>query len=133
MMSLKTWAWVFAVVFILVGILGFVPGITSNGHLLGIFEVDALHNVIHLLSGIVALVVAMGSMKWQKLYFQVFGVVYAVVTVVGFAMGGSILGLFMVNMADNVLHLAIALVSLWLGFAMKEKPMMSAAPMGGTM
>jgi hypothetical protein len=47
-------------------------------------------------------------------------VVYGLVTILGFVMGGDILGLFMVNAADNLLHLVIALVALYAGFIMKE-------------
>lgn len=118
----------FGIVFILVGVLGFIPGITSNGMLLGIFEVDALHNVIHLLSGIIALLCA-GSMKGAKTYFKIFGVVYALVTVLGFLGSGSVLGLIMVNGADNVLHLLIAIIALALGFGGPKKSMPQAAPM----
>jgi hypothetical protein len=123
----QTLAWVFGAVFVLVGVLGFVPGITSDGHLLGIFEVDTLHNVIHLLSGVAALAAAWG-MYSARVYFKVFGVVYALVTVLGFIMGGSILGLIMVNMADNILHLAIAIVALYAGFWLKEGGGMDTRP-----
>lgn len=114
------WAKVFGIVFLAVGILGFVPGITSNGHLLGIFEVDALHNVIHLLSGIIALVVAFRSDMAARMYFKVFGVIYLIVTIVGFVHGSSVLGLIGVNMADNLLHLVISVLALWIGFGMKS-------------
>ncbi len=116
----KTLAYVFAAVFLLVGVLGFVPGVTTNGHLLGIFDVSPIHNVIHLLSGIAALgfAMAMGE-KGAKLYFQVFGVVYALVTVIGFVQQTTVLGLIGVNMADNLLHLAISAVALYAGFGMK--------------
>jgi Domain of unknown function (DUF4383) len=58
------------VVFLLVGVLGFIPGITTNfgdlsfaGHnsaarLLGLFQVSILHNIVHLLFGIAGLVMA---------------------------------------------------------------------------
>ncbi len=115
----QTLAWVFGVVLTLVGVLGFVPGITSDGMLLGIFSVDGLHNIIHLVSGLAALAAAWGM--WNaRLYFQVFGVVYGLVTVVGFLQGDTVLGLIGVNMADNVLHLLIAAVALYAGFGMKE-------------
>ena len=119
-------AWVFAAVFVLVGVLGFVPGITTDGHLLGIFEVSTLHNIIHLATGIVAALVASSTEK-STLFFKVFGVVYALVTVVGFVQGNTVLGLIGVNLADNLLHLAIAAVALYVGFVYKEaqsSPMM---------
>ena len=126
-------AWIFGVVFVAIGVLGFVPGITSGGMLLGIFMVDGLHNIIHILSGLLALAAVWG-MYSPRLYFQIFGVVYALVTVLGFV-GGSVLGLFMTNMADNLLHLVIAAVALYAGFMMKESSMApsSAMGMGATM
>lgn len=119
----------FGIVFILIGILGFIPGVTdADGMLLGIFQVDALHNVIHLLSGIVALLCA-GSHAGAKSYFKIFGVIYALVTILGFVGGGNVLGLIMVNGADNVLHLVIAVVALALGFGGPKKSLSQSAPM----
>ena len=119
---IQTLAWVFGVVLTLVGVLGFVPGITSDMMLLGIFHVDGLHNIIHIVSGLAALAAAWGM--WSaRMYFQVFGVVYGLVTVIGFLQGDTVLGIIGVNMADNVLHLLIAAVALYAGFGMKEEMM----------
>ena len=115
----------FGVVFIAIGLLGFVPAVTPDMHLLGIFHVDAVHNVIHLASGVVALLAA-SSARYAKLYFQVFGVVYGIVAVGGFlpflSFGDDmkLLGLTHMNLADNLLHVAIAGASLYLGFVYKE-------------
>lgn len=117
---LQKLALTFGIILTAVGVLGFVPGITSDGTLLGIFEVDVLHNIIHLLSGLLALGAARGMGLSPRRYFQVFGVVYAVVTIAGFLQGETVLGLIGVNMADNVLHLAIAAVALYAGFGMKD-------------
>lgn len=127
-MSTQKLAKLFGVVFLAIGILGFVPGITSDGYLLGIFEVDTIHNIIHILSGIFALIFAKDAMK-AKLYFKVFGVVYAVVTIVGFLHGSSVLGLIGVNLADNLLHLAIAVVALIVGFGGSSHEAAPVAPM----
>ena len=123
-------AWVFGVVLTLVGVLGFVPGLTSGDMLLGIFMVGGLHNIVHLVTGLATLAAAWG-MYSSRLYFQVFGVVYALVTVIGFVQGDTVLGLIAVNMADNVLHLVIAAVALYAGFAMKQE--MAVGGMQGAM
>lgn len=129
-------AWVFGIVFVAVGVLGYVPGITSDGMLLGLFMVDGLHNIIHLVSGLAALAAAWGLYS-SRLYFQAFGVVYALVTVLGFIGGGSVLGIIMVNTADNLLHLVIAAAALYFGFAVKSAsapmPMAAASMPGSTM
>jgi len=123
-------AWVFAVVFLAVGVLGFVPGVTSNGHLLGIFEVDTLHNIIHLVSGLVFVYAAMSGASMTKMVFKVFGVIYAIVAVVGLVQGDTVLGLISTNMADHILHVVLAVVLLYVGFGMKgEKKMMSEPSM----
>ena len=117
---IKTFGIIFAVVFILIGILGFIPVLAPGGKLLGLFEVDALHNIVHLLSGILAgAAVLSGDIKYMKLYFQIFGIVYALVTILGFVLSGN-LYFMMVNMADNILHLVIAAASLYIGFGLKE-------------
>lgn len=126
-MSPQKLAKIFGAVFVVIGIAGFIPGITMNGHLLGIFEVDPIHNVIHLLSGIVAFVMATGDMGARK-FFRIFGIVYGLVTVLGFVNGASILGIFGVNMADNLLHLAITVIALMIGYGGKKSMPMASAP-----
>ena len=110
----------FGVILVLIGVLGFIPGVTTDGELLGIFHVDTVHNVIHLLTGIIALMCAK-SYGASKGYFKIFGVVYGLVTIIGFLGSGSILGLFSVDGADNVLHLVITVVALALGFGGPKK------------
>jgi hypothetical protein len=125
---LKKIAVAFGVVFLVVGVLGFVPALTPEGHLLGLFHVNALHNVVHLASGAVALWAGLTSESNSKLYFQIFGVVYALVAVLGFVYGEEpILGLIANNMADNWLHVAIAAAALYLGFVMKPGPVKATA------
>lgn len=112
-MNATTLARIFGVVFVAIGVLGFVPGITTDGSLLGIFEVNALHNLIHIITGVAALAMAGSS---AKMFFKVFGVVYLLVTIIGFLQGDTVLGLIGVNMADNLLHLVIAGAALYFGF-----------------
>jgi len=124
--TIATW---FGVVLILVGILGFIPGVTNSDHmLLGIFHVNTAHNIIHLLSGIIALWTGMTSAAYAKLYFQIFGVVYALVAILGFVAGtNDVLGFIANNMADTWLHVVIAVVALFVGFGTKEEEMVKAA------
>ena len=114
----KTAAVLFGIVFLLVGILGFVPAVTKDEMLLGIFHVNTAHNVVHLLSGAVALFAGMTSVGASRVYFKIFGLVYAAVAVMGFLNPGDtmLLGLISNNTADTWLHVGIAAVSLLLGF-----------------
>ncbi len=108
---------VFGAVLLVVGLLGFVPALTPDGNLLGLFHVNAVHNLIHILSGVAALAAGFSGYKNSKLYFQVFGVIYAVVAVLGVFYGDNdILGLVAHNMADLLLHIVIAGTALTLGF-----------------
>lgn len=114
---LRTIAKVFGVVFIAVGLLGFVPAFTPDGHLLGIFEVNTVHNLIHLASGIVALLAGFSGYGASRTYFQVFGVVYGLVTLLGFMYGEDpILGIVAHNTADIFLHIVITAAALFFGF-----------------
>ena len=94
------------------------PNYTPNGLLLGYFEVDNMHNFVHIVSGVFALLAA-ASARYAKLYFQVFGIIYAVVTISGFWRAGD-LYVMHVNMADNFLHLVIAVIAFYLGFIFKS-------------
>lgn len=113
-------------VFLLVGVLGFIPGITTNygslgfaGHgsealLLGIFQVSILHNIVHLLYGVagVALARTHGQAKAYLLYG---GVVYLVLWLYGLLIGQDTPANFIpVNTADNWLHLILGLAMIGL-------------------
>src|SRR5687768_7361779 len=114
-------ATVFGAVFLLVGVLGFVPGITENGHLLGIFHVNPAHNFVHIATGIGAIACGMAGPYAAQMFFRIFGVIYGLVAVLGFMMGDRpIFGLISNNLADALLHTAIAAVSLYLGFAFRD-------------
>jgi len=114
---MKKFAIAFGLIFLLVGILGFIPGVTKEEHLLGIFHVNAAHNVVHLLTGAVALACGMASAHASLLFFRTFGVVYGLMALLGFVGGDrAILGIISNNVADSWLHSAVAAVSLLVGF-----------------
>ena len=118
---LKTVAIIFGAAFLAAGVLGFVPGITTDQMLLSLFHVNAAHNVVHMLSGVIALWAGLTSTGASRLYFRVFGVVYALVTLLGLYVGnGMLLGMIANNMADVGLHFVIAVAALVLGFVYKE-------------
>ena len=106
-------------VFLLVGVLGFIPGITTNysdlqfaGHhsdakLIGIFEVSVLHNIVHLLFGVAGLAMAR-TWPSARNYLIGGGVIYLVLFVYGLIVGeGSKANFVPVNSADNWLHLVL--------------------------
>jgi hypothetical protein len=102
---------VLGAVLVLVGVLGFV----LPSPLLGIFEVNTLHNVIHLASGALTLIAAMQGIGAMRLWGRIFGLVYVLVGIIGFVMP-DMFGLMHLNMADNLLHLGLAAIFLYVGF-----------------
>jgi hypothetical protein len=118
---LKKAAVFFGIVFVIVGALGFVPAAAPHGHLLGVFHVNTFHNLVHILTGIVAIIAGSSSEHGARLFFRIFGLIYGLVAVLGFFHGDRpIFGILANNMADVWLHVAIAAVSLILGFAVRE-------------
>ena len=118
--------YVIGVVFILAGILGF-----FQDPVLGILDVDLIHNIIHLATGILALVFTSQGEAQGRKFFLIFGIVYALVTVLGFVTGeGKILGLVSVNAADNYFHLVVTIVFLVIGL---KKPATSGGAMSPNM
>lgn len=125
---LKSLATLVGVVFLVVGVLGFVPAASTNGLLFGVFHVNVWHNVVHIATGLAALSAGCGCCKlctvdnWTpKTFFQVFGVIYGVVALLGFWYGSAdILGFVANSFADSVLHAVVGVVSLYLGFLYKE-------------
>ena len=115
---MKRAAQIVGVLFLIAGIAGFIPALSPNGMLFGLFAVNGLHNIVHIGSGILALAMAFGTDATARTYFRIIGVVYALVTVLGFVAGrdGLLMGVAM-NRADNVLHLLFAVAFLYLGFA----------------
>lgn len=96
------------------GVAGFLPQFRLNDLLFGQFEVNNLHNVIHIGLGILAIISAM-STGLTRLYFQLLGLFAAIVAIFGFVHNGDLI-IMHVNMADNILHIAIAIIALMLGF-----------------
>ena len=101
------------VVLTLVGIAGF-----FMGDMVLIFEVNTIHNIVHIGSGILALWAATAGK--ERMFLLAFGIVYALVAAVGFLQGGDIFGLFHANTADNYLHAAIAVVCIVVGTSKKK-------------
>ncbi len=114
-------------VFLLVGILGFIPGLTQNydsmtfanheseAKLLGIFQVNILHNLVHGLFGIVGLVMAR-TLAGARVFLVWGGVIYLVLWIYGLVIDlDSPANFVSINTADNWLHLSLGVGMLALG------------------
>jgi hypothetical protein len=123
----RTAAMAVGAVFILVGVLGFIPGITSSysslsfaGHtsdakLIGLFQVSILHNIVHLLFGIVGLAMARRTESAIS-YLIGGGVIYLVLWIYGLLVGAESTANFVpVNTADDWLHFVLGLGMIGLG------------------
>ncbi|MFE1664570.1 DUF4383 domain-containing protein [Microbacterium sp. P02] len=116
-------ATIFGAVYLLVGALGFaVTGgvsfiATEGGLLLGIFEVNPLHNIAHLLIGAALLIAGLSSVVAAKTVNSLIGAVYLLLGVVGFFLVGTDLNVLALNTPDHFLHLASAIVLLGTGLA----------------
>ena len=130
----QVYSLVFGFALTLAGILGFFytadfstgaeaaqPG--SSDALIGLFDVNGWHNVVHLLSGLTGLALA-GSWAGARLFAWGFGLVYLLVTAIGFILGDghAILGLVIVNTEDNFLHLAISVLGIMAALATPSAP-----------
>ena len=112
----KKFVMALGVIFVVIGLLGFV-----NDPVLGLFEVDVVHNLVHLVSGILAFRFAAKGEMMAKKFARIFGVVYGLVAVLGLVLPGeTLLGLLEVNFADDLLHVAIAALFLYVGFGVKS-------------
>ena len=120
----QVWALTLGTVLVLVGIVGFLVepsfgvGDDAQRGTLILFDINGWHNVVHLLSGIVGLAMA-GTAAKARLYAIGYGIVYVLVTILGFAVGdgGLLLSLIPINTADNLLHLAVAVSGIAIGLA----------------
>ena len=119
----QTVARLVGIVFLLVGIAGFIPGITTNlydglefagdngnAELLGLFQVSVLHNIVHALFGIGILMAA--TPQGARTFLLGSGAIYIVLFVLGILGGGDWVP---INDADNWLHLALGVGLVALG------------------
>ncbi|GEB46279.1 membrane-bound ClpP family serine protease [Microbacterium testaceum] len=126
-------ATVFGAVYLLVGLLGFaVTGgvgfiATQGGLLLGIFEVNPLHNIAHLLIGAALLVAGLANARAAKGVNTTVGAVYLLLGIVGFFLVGTAANILALNVPDHFLHLASAVVLLGVGLGTERNVPRTAA------
>ena len=125
---LRTAARVVGIVFVIVGIAGFIPGITENapgdfmgenspGSLLHVFQTGILHNLVHLLFGVVGIVM---SRTWSgsRTFLLGGGVIYLVLWLVGMF---SAMDWLPADVTDHWLHFGLGLGMVALGFVLSRR------------
>ena len=113
-METKTASLIIGVIFLLVGLLGFIPNPLFGEHD-ALFHTDTVHNMVHIVSGVLFLVFALFVPQSASLFMKIFGVIYFLLGVMGLLNIGSegtttLLGFLHVNGADNYLHIALGVI-----------------------
>ena len=113
-METKTASLIIGVIFLLVGLLGFIPNPLFGKHD-ALFHTDTVHNMVHIVSGVLFLVFALFVPQSAALFMKIFGVIYFLLGVMGLLNIGSegtttLLGFLHVNGADNYLHIALGVI-----------------------
>lgn len=134
-MTTRMFALIYGIVFLIVGIAGFVPGLVEapdlarqqleveqgHGHLFGLFPVNVLHNIVHLLFGIWG-VIAYRSAGAAVSYARWVAILYGVLTVFGFIPGlQTLFGLVPLYGNDIWLHALLALVAAYFGWVHRDR------------
>jgi hypothetical protein len=129
-MNTRTFALVFGIVFLLAGASGFIPGLvhpvpagapplvvaSGYGLVLGLLPVNLLHNLVHVLFGILG-VAAFAGVFAPRLYAQIVAVAYGLLVVLGlFPATSTLFGLVPIYGYDVWLHLVLGVVAGYFGF-----------------
>ena len=121
MTTVQRVAQIFGIVFLIVGVVGFFSGSMSmaEGLLLGLFPVNVIHNVVHLLFGAWGLA-ASRSFGGAKTYAQIAGVIYVVLAIVGFAAPDLLRSIVPLHGNDVWLHALLGVALAAVGFTAKD-------------
>jgi hypothetical protein len=132
-MNTRTFALIFGIVFLIVGAGGFIPGILQPGtpeagltmthgygHELGLFPVNTLHNIVHLLFGIWG-VLAYRSYAGARTYFRCIAIIYGLLTILGLLPAtNTTMGMIPLYGNDVWLHALLALVAAYFGWVNRD-------------
>jgi hypothetical protein len=113
----RIYALVVGAVLVAAGVIGFFyeSAFSSDesvrGAVLGLLDVNGWHNVVHIATGLLGILAAR-TLAGARTYCLLFGIVYAVVCLWGFILGGegSILSIIPINTEDNILHLVLGVL-----------------------
>jgi len=130
-MDTRRFAMILGVVFVLVGVLAFIPGLNrpdpvgapelsvtgpGHGYLLGLFHVNVLHNLVHIAFGILGIIMARNAAN-AVLYCRIVAVAYGLLTIMGLVPGlNTTFGLIPIHGANVLLHAFIAIAATYYGF-----------------
>jgi hypothetical protein len=135
-MTVRYFALVLGIIFLLIGIMGFIPAFVthpadthaltvhaSHGYLLGLFPVNVLHNLVHILFGIWGIAAYGTGFDASRVYARSVAIVYALVTIMGLIPGlNTVFGLMPIHGNDIWLHAVIAVAAAYFGWAVLREP-----------
>lgn len=112
----KTLGIFFGILFLLGGVVGFVPSVTKNQMFLGIFMVNVPHNIFHLATGIIFLIASISGTGATRLWFLVSGTLYSIFAILGFMnLDGALFGIISTMPANSWGHAGLGLVMVGIG------------------
>ena len=118
-MTIRIAALIFGIAFLISGLAWHIPVFfDDSGLLFGYFQIDSVHNKVHIGSGLVGLAAGATSGWWCKLYFKVLGGLYILFGILGLVLSDQFMAM-QVNMADSILNLVIGAVALLIGYRMR--------------
>lgn len=117
-MSHKTYAVIYGVLFLLLGLLGFVPFLTPDSHLFGFIRVNVLHNIIYLMIGVLGILAAFKNV-YSRWYFKIAGFTLIFLALLGLMFGSHLL-LMPLSIGGNLFNLVMGAFAIYLGFG-KER------------
>lgn len=125
-MRAKTAAILIGLIFIAVGLLGFVDNPIVGASEKAIFHADTTHNVVHIVSGVLFVLIALAAPGAAAGFLMFFGIIYLAIGVIGFVtIGkegmGEVLGFLHVNANDNYLHVGLGII-IFLAGVVARKP-----------
>jgi hypothetical protein len=141
-MKIRYFALAFGIVFLLVGIAGFIPAFVTtppemprdlaieagHGLLFGLFPVNIVHNLVHIAFGIWGLA-AYRTVGNARLYARAVTVIYAILAIMGLIPGlDTMFGLVPLHGHDVWLHILLAAIAAYFGFVAKPDDDYSTRP-----
>ena len=126
-MTARTAALAIGIIFIVVGLLGFIDNPIVGSSEKAIFHTDTVHNMVHIISGVLFVLVAMAAPASASTVMIIFGIVYLLIGILGITSVGEdgmtkLLGFLHVNAADNYLHIALGIVITLAGMITRRRP-----------
>jgi hypothetical protein len=132
--AIQKFAFFYGAMFLFVVTLSHWPGLTdAQGRLMGLFKIDPIDDIFHLLSGIAAVVAGWKSISWSKVFFILVAIPYGLDAITGLFFSREFLNLdvftqglgapnfSLSNILINLPHVLITVVALWIGLSFSKR------------